>query len=100
MDRIEFSNSIGIDSLSQVEHIFYEVTAMYGLFVGKNYISFSGILKDDNSAEFSVTFGTREDAEKIYNELNTKTVIVYGNYYTFNININDSNLKVILTKYK
>lgn len=89
MDRIDFSKSINVDPILQIQKFFDEVMAMYNLIEGVEYKCIHGLVGDweDSEIRFVVTFNTCEDAVKTAYGIDNKIVQFCNNNFKISSDI-------------
>ena len=99
MDRINFSESLGIDTETQVSKIFDEVMVMYNL-VGEYKTVTNGTLKDDGSITFEVSFENTQEAIEASKVLWADCIRIGDGMYTLSNNTKKTKLIVNMNKLK
>ena len=99
MDRLDFSKSINIDPVVQVRCFFNETMTMYNLSEGLNYSCIKGSIDDkDNSIQFSVEFGSENEAATAGGGLIGKNVSMYSQFFHIRGSVTGRELLLIFDK--
>lgn len=83
MDRIDFSKSINVDPVLQVEKFFDEVMAMYNLVEGVNYDYIHGLVHDENATNinFIIAFKSIDNAIVARDNLVGNIIQIYNRIF-------------------
>ena len=81
MDRLEFSESVGVDPEIQLRRHFDEVMGMYNLFGEFENISIKGSVKEE-SISFDLLFKDQKEAKELGTAIDGNNIIIYGLLYT------------------
>lgn len=100
MNRIEFSESLGMDTVDQVEKLFDQIMAMYNLINGYETVSASGSIMNEGSITFSVTFGNAQEAIDASSALYAECMRLYDNnlYSLNNKKVSDKVVELYMKK--
>lgn len=98
MDRLDFSKSIDIDPVTQIEKLFNEIMAMYDLVGGYNYLSIHGFINGNNTVSFSVLFSSDDEAKQVYDTVVNKQIAIYGFVYSLHGTMQDQTINLNITR--
>lgn len=97
MDRLQFSESLGVNAETQIKEHFDEIMGMYNLFGEYEGISIKGSVSD-STISFDIIFKDHEEAKELGSGINGMCIKIYGISYTINSFYNSNIVTVILNK--
>ena len=92
MDRIEFSESLGVDPSTQIKEYFNQVMGIYNLFGEYDNLTIKGSV-EDHQLSFALLFKTEKEAKDMHGAVDGCKIQLYGEYYR----IHSTRLKKTLT---
>lgn len=95
MDRLQFSESVGIDPEIQLKEHFDEIMGMYNLFGEFENISIKGPVKEE-SISFDLLFKDQKEAKELGTGINGNIIKIYGLLYTIHSSYSDTIVNISL----
>lgn len=80
VDRIEFSESLGVDPSTQIKQYFNEIMGVYNLFGEYENLSIKGSV-NDQSMSFALLFKTEKEAKDMHSVVSGRKLQLYGELY-------------------
>lgn len=80
MDRIKFSESLGVDPSTQIKEYFNQVMGIYNLFGEYENLTIRGSV-DNHELSFALLFKTEKEAKDMHSVVNERKIQLYGDYY-------------------
>lgn len=80
MDRIEFSESLGVEPSTQIKEYFNEIMGMYNLFGEYENLTIRGSV-EDHILSFALLFKTEKEAKDMHSVVDGRKLQLYGDNY-------------------
>lgn len=98
MDTVNFVKNLNSDDISSVvAECFDQIMVLYNLVGSRQDVD---ICTDSNnpSTTFILLMDSKDDAEKLYEELNGSGFSVYGNNFDISMQLQGESIKTVITK--
>lgn len=93
MDRIEFSESLGVEPSTQIKEYFNEIMGIYNLFGEYENLTIRGSVKDE-VLSFALLFKTEKEAKDMHSVVDGRRLQLYGDDYRIHSNRNKKTLTI------